>query len=66
MSDEVFHARFLELCNQLSDFNDRQLGEFLSVSRPTIIRWKSRACLPHPLVRETVLNLLTAQLPVSV
>lgn len=62
MNDEAFHTKFSELCDQLNHLNDRQLGELLSVSRPSIIRWKNRACLPHPLVRATVLNLLEAQL----
>lgn len=60
MNNRNFYLQFIDLCSKLEDFTNRRLGELLSVSAITIKRWKNGTYAPHPMLRETIINLLKA------
>ena len=55
--DEVFRA-VLSTGGELLRMNDDDLSEFLSVSRPTVNRWKNGKVVPRPMMRRLVFQML--------
>lgn len=53
--DAQFRAVFAEAQGVL-EMSDQEIADQLSVSRPTVNRWKNGKNLPHPAMRKHILN----------
>jgi len=60
---------FISLLNQaqaLLEMNDREIGDALRVSRPTVNRWMRGKSLPHRALRKPIAGWVLQQLTVKI
>lgn len=58
--DAQFRAVLVDAQTVL-EMSDQQIADQLSVSRPTVNRWKNGKNLPHPAMRKHILNWIVEQ-----